>query len=205
VSRVKRHLSYANVCATLALFLALTTGAVYAADKIGSRQIENNSIKSQDIRDGKVKGRDVKRKALGAREVKEESLDGSKLVALEGEQFSDCDPVADSYTNCAEVTVELQSRSALLATATGGFSSEGEGARATCQVQVDGLSTTNAESPGEVEDNTDDLATDGFARTLVLDALGRGAHTVALACTQLGMADARIRQPTIAVLAVRAP
>jgi hypothetical protein len=67
---------------------------------------------------------------------------------------------------------------------------------------VDGQDATLSESPGEVGDNTDSLATDGFARTLVTDSLEPGPHSVALACQQLGSPDARIRAPTIAVIAI---
>ena len=52
-------------------------------------------------------------------------------------------------------------------------------------------------------DNTDGLASDGFARTLVTPELPPGSHTVALACQQIGAQDAQIESPTIAVLAIR--
>ena len=42
-------------------------------------------------------------------------------------------------------------------------------------------------------DNKTALATDGFARTLVTEAIPAGNHSVALACQQLGTEDVRIR------------
>ena len=63
----KRILSYrpshTTVVAYLALFVALG-GSAYAATRIGSRQIVNNSIRSQDIRNGQVTNRDVRNGSL---------------------------------------------------------------------------------------------------------------------------------------------
>ena len=51
--RIRRHLSYANVTATVALFVALGGGA-YAVSKVNSREIANDSIKSVDLKDRKA-------------------------------------------------------------------------------------------------------------------------------------------------------
>ena len=54
--RIRKHLSYANVIATLALVLSLAGGA-YAITRVGSHDIVNDSIKSIDLKNGKaVKG-----------------------------------------------------------------------------------------------------------------------------------------------------
>ena len=65
------HLSYANVTATLALFIALGGGA-YAAfslprNSVGSAQLRKGAVRSREIRDRSIKLRDVSvatRKAL---------------------------------------------------------------------------------------------------------------------------------------------
>lgn len=49
MSRITRHLTYGNVIATLALFLALG-GTAFAAARIGSADVVNNSLKSIDIK-----------------------------------------------------------------------------------------------------------------------------------------------------------
>jgi len=72
-SRLRSHITYANVVASLALFLALG-GVGYAAATIGSGQIKNNSVRSKDIRNKTVVGKDVKDNALGSAQVKESSL-----------------------------------------------------------------------------------------------------------------------------------
>jgi hypothetical protein len=48
-SRLRRRLTYANVTATLALFLALGGGTAYAADTIFSTDIVDGEVKTQDL------------------------------------------------------------------------------------------------------------------------------------------------------------
>lgn len=55
----RRLLTYSNVVSTLALVIALGGGTAYAAARIGSADIIDNSIQSRDIRDSQVRGRDV--------------------------------------------------------------------------------------------------------------------------------------------------
>jgi hypothetical protein len=59
VGFLRSRLSYANVVSTLALFLALSGGAVYAAGKIGSDDIAANAIKSKQIAPGAVQRSDM--------------------------------------------------------------------------------------------------------------------------------------------------
>jgi hypothetical protein len=64
MSRIKRHLSYANVTATLALFIALG-GSSYAALQLTGRDIRNNSVTGRDIHNNSLTGRDVRERRLG--------------------------------------------------------------------------------------------------------------------------------------------
>ena len=57
------RLNYANVVATLALFVALGSGA-YAASKIGSNDIARNAVLSKHIGKDQVRGSDVKESSL---------------------------------------------------------------------------------------------------------------------------------------------
>jgi hypothetical protein len=59
VGFLRARLSYANVVSTLALFLALSGGAVYAAGKIGSDDIAANAVKSKQIAPGAVHDTDM--------------------------------------------------------------------------------------------------------------------------------------------------
>jgi hypothetical protein len=52
-----RRLSYANVTATVAVFIALGgTSYAVATGSIGTRQIKNNAIRSRDVRNGTLTG-----------------------------------------------------------------------------------------------------------------------------------------------------
>ena len=59
--RIRSHLTYANVMATIAVFVALGGGA-YALDgrnSVDSGDIRKNAVKSSDIAKNAAKGRDV--------------------------------------------------------------------------------------------------------------------------------------------------
>jgi len=70
---IRAHLSYANVTATLALFIALG-GSSYAALRIGSREIVNNSVRSGDIRNNHVRSRDIRNRTILGRDVRRNAL-----------------------------------------------------------------------------------------------------------------------------------
>ena len=57
--RLPRQLTFANVCSSIALTVALGTGGAYAANTIGSADIIDESIQSVDIKNGEVKTPDL--------------------------------------------------------------------------------------------------------------------------------------------------
>lgn len=59
-----KRITYANVMATLAFFLALTGGVVYAADKLGSNDIARNAIKSKHVKADALRGGDIDERTL---------------------------------------------------------------------------------------------------------------------------------------------
>jgi hypothetical protein len=61
------------IVALLALFVALG-GSSYAALKIGSPQIRNNSVLSVDLHDSTIRGADVRRNTLTGADIKESTL-----------------------------------------------------------------------------------------------------------------------------------
>ncbi len=73
IERIRRRCTYANVVATLALFVALG-GSSYAALQVSSREIVDNSIRSKDIRNRTITQKDVGRNALGGTNIKESRL-----------------------------------------------------------------------------------------------------------------------------------
>jgi hypothetical protein len=67
------------VVALLALFVAMG-GVSYAAAKIGSKQIKNNSVRGKDIRNGTVAGKDLKNGSTTGKDVKNDSLTGDDIL-----------------------------------------------------------------------------------------------------------------------------
>jgi hypothetical protein len=76
---LRRHLTYANVVATLALVFALGGGVVYAAGKIGAHGIAKNAIRSFHIRNKQVKRQDIAGGSINSRKVSNDSLTGKDL------------------------------------------------------------------------------------------------------------------------------
>jgi hypothetical protein len=201
--RIRRHLSYANVTATLALFVALGGGA-YAIDKVNSHDIVNGTIKSVDLKNRKaVHAADVKRNGLTGEQISERTLNANSFVRIAGKDAGDCNPSSTAFVNCAQTTLRLGERSRILAIATGGQESVGGAANARCELRIDDESAPAGANPGEeITDNTSGAATNGFARTFVSrDPVSRGRHEVSLACNELS-GNVRIDVPTIAAIAI---
>jgi hypothetical protein len=71
---IRSRLTYANVVASLALFIALG-GVAWAAATINSTDVVDNSLRSVDLKDGKgVRGADVAPDTLGGAAVDESSF-----------------------------------------------------------------------------------------------------------------------------------
>jgi hypothetical protein len=121
---LRRHISYANVVATLALFVAVG-GSSYAALRIGSRDIRDNSIRSVDVRNNAIAGKDVRNRTLRARDIGRDSLGGgvikeSRLSRVPDAALLEGKPAFDFRLRCpvgtiskAGVCVEAAARPAL--------------------------------------------------------------------------------------------
>ena len=71
-------LSFANVVSVLALFVALG-GSSYAAMKIGSDEIADNSVRGRDIHKDTVRGTDIRNNDVKGRDVRDNTLTGADL------------------------------------------------------------------------------------------------------------------------------
>ena len=203
--KIRRHLTYANVTATVALVIAVGGGAAYAVDRINSRDVVNGSIRSVDLKNHRaVRGVDVKRNGLTGRQIDERTLDGGAIAQVRGSQTAQCIPLV-TPTNCVRASVDLNRASRVVVIATGNEESLGHPAEASCRLMIDGEGEALAVAPGEVAvDNTSSTATNGFARTFVSPTpLSAGKHLVALSCKRL-LGNVRIDSPTIAAVAVGA-
>jgi hypothetical protein len=73
LSEPRRHLSYANVIASVALFISLG-GTSYAVLRIDSRDVVDNSLRSKDVRNHTLRGSDFRRNGIGGGAIKERAL-----------------------------------------------------------------------------------------------------------------------------------
>jgi hypothetical protein len=75
-------MTYANLVATLALFVALG-GTSYAVSRIGSDDVVDNSLRSRDVRNNTLRSWDIRERTIRARDVRRDSL-GSGVVRESG-------------------------------------------------------------------------------------------------------------------------
>jgi hypothetical protein len=73
---VTKHLSYANVIATLALFIALGTGGAYAANQLAPK-----SVGAKQLRPGAVTAKKLRKQSVTAPKIKALAVKESKLSA----------------------------------------------------------------------------------------------------------------------------
>ena len=73
IARLRNRLTYADVVATLALFLALG-GTSYAVLHVGSDDVVDNSLRSTDIRNDTLRSRDVRDRTLRAHDIGRDKL-----------------------------------------------------------------------------------------------------------------------------------
>jgi hypothetical protein len=94
LSKIRRHLSFANVVSVIALFVALG-GVAYAVDTVGSADVINNSLRSADLKDdaavqsadvrddtlsnGGLAAADLKPDSVGTSEAADNSLTGNDI------------------------------------------------------------------------------------------------------------------------------
>lgn len=76
----RKRLTYANVVATLALFLALSGGVVWAAHKITSKQIGKGAVKTRNIAKSAVKAKNLAKKSVTSAKLAKGAVKTSKLA-----------------------------------------------------------------------------------------------------------------------------
>lgn len=202
--KIRRHLSYANVAATLALAGVLGGGAAYAGGLIGSGDVQNNSLRSKDLKNHKaVAGRDVMGNTLTGKQIRERTLNAAQFSAMGGSQEVGCDPTDATFVDCASVSIDLPRPGQVFVVTTGANYSEGAAANGNCEVRVNGADAPLSQAPGEeTTDNTSALAANGFSRTLVTPLQPAGPVDLALVCNQAGAEDFRVDAPTIAAFSL---
>jgi hypothetical protein len=107
MTRLKKVLTFSNVVAFVALFVALG-GSVYAAGKISGTQIKpssvpGNRIKPKSLAGNRIKpksltGKQVKANSLGAKQINENTLKGVVASAIGAVQYSTVTVPLSGYT-----------------------------------------------------------------------------------------------------------
>jgi hypothetical protein len=122
MSQLKRGFSYANVVATLALFLAVSGGVVYAAslgkNSVKSSNIAANAVKAKDIAANAVTNAKIKKNAVTNGKVRNGAVNRKKLAkgTLAGLQVADF-----SAASVPGLTVEPPSGTPVPITGTASF------------------------------------------------------------------------------------
>jgi len=78
MQRVRRVVTFSNVVAGLALFIALG-GSVYAAGKLDGREIKRKSLPGNRLKPKTITARLIKPKTLTGRQIKSRSLTGNQI------------------------------------------------------------------------------------------------------------------------------
>ena len=74
-TKVRSQLSFSNVIAVIALFVALGgTSYAVATGSIDSREIKNNTIRSKDIRTGQVASGDLKNDDVRSQDLEDDNV-----------------------------------------------------------------------------------------------------------------------------------
>jgi hypothetical protein len=86
MKQLRSTLTYSNVVATVALFLAISGGVVYAASNLGrnsvkSKNIASHAVKTRNLAKNAVKKGNLAANAVTTAKVKKEAITGAKVKA----------------------------------------------------------------------------------------------------------------------------
>jgi hypothetical protein len=79
VKQIRKHITFANVMSSIAVFLVLGGGAAYAAKKIGSNEIKGNSITTGKIKKEAVSSSKIKKNSVTTAKIANGAVTGAKL------------------------------------------------------------------------------------------------------------------------------
>ncbi len=84
MKRLRPRLTYANVVASLALFLVVSGGAAIAANQlgknsVGSKQLKKNAVTASEIKKNAVTAAKLKKNAVTTAKVKKDAVTGAKV------------------------------------------------------------------------------------------------------------------------------
>jgi hypothetical protein len=102
-NKLRSHLSFANVVAMLALFVALS-GTSYAVSKVGPKDIRKNAVRAKHVKGSQIRSKHIKNRSIRGRDLAP-GLIGSTLQSSAGQARRDAGPTgvgpSTSYTPVA--------------------------------------------------------------------------------------------------------
>ena len=101
MSRIRPHLTYANVMSTIAVFGVLAGGSAWAASKIDTNQIENGAVTAKKLHKNAVTTKKIKDDAVTGEKAKESSF-GRVPEAIHADDATNLDgqPASDYRLHC---------------------------------------------------------------------------------------------------------
>lgn len=81
MKQIRKHITFANVMSSIAVFLVLGGGAAYAAKKIGSNEIKGNSITTGKLKKNAVTASKIKKNSVTVAKIKNGAVTGAKIAA----------------------------------------------------------------------------------------------------------------------------
>ena len=82
LGKLRSKLTFANVAASLALFLSLSTGAAYAANTVFSTDIVNGEVKTVDLANSAVTGGKIAANSVSTGKLANSAVTSTKIVNL---------------------------------------------------------------------------------------------------------------------------
>ncbi len=192
VARIRRHLSYANVMATIAVFIAIGGGA-YAAATIDGASIKDRTITGKKLAKRTISRKEVKHNSLTGGQIKESTLTGlmgSADVRADGTASgTDIDNFTTAtFTNIVSTTVDAPKAGYLVIIGT--LSAEDDtsfngGGILDYRLAVDGTGLTNDNFYHELATSSGSTIGASGAVSAVAAVIA-GAHTVSLQARDRG-------------------
>jgi len=106
VKQIRRHLTYANVMSSLAVFMILGGGAAVAATKIGTKDLKAGAVKTGKLAKEAVASGKIKNGAVTEAKIGDNAVTTNKLIdnAVTGNKIADNAVTANKIANDAVTT-----------------------------------------------------------------------------------------------------
>lgn len=80
MARIRQRLTYANVMSSIAVFLVLSGGAAYAAQKIGSNQLKGASVTTAKIKEGAITASKIRKGSIKTSKIAKGAVTNGRLA-----------------------------------------------------------------------------------------------------------------------------